>query len=502
MSQFTQESLALIAECRKNSMTEDFKKAAGYTVGLGLTAYDLQPVAKKFFPVITPLRNMFPRIPGAGDTATRWKSITGINVNGMTAGTGEGHRGGVVQTNVINRTASYAFLSLEDFVTWQAEWAAQGFEDVKNDAVQNLLYALMMQEEGVLLGGNNDVPLGIGPTPTLATATTGGSIPASTAVYVRVVPLTLDGYGRTSIAGGCPGRYIKALADGKTETDHNGGNGQISAAANITTGAGGTNVVTAYWTPVPGAVAYALYWGASAAGATIGAITTLNSYAITTAAGAGTQTASDPAVSADYSSDPYVFDGLLSIAGRTANGGTWESLATGTVGQGTTLTSDGKGGVTQCNTAFQYLWDNYRFGPEYLLVSGRELLTINQLVIQGGGAPLFRFNFDANAGSATAFEAGRVVGSLINPFVAGGGGQFCKLVLHPNMPAGTMVYLRQSKPYPVSNVANLWAVKAQKEYYQVEYPLVSPQWQYAVMCEEVLQDYFPKAVYVQSNIGH
>src|SRR5258708_15320078 len=65
---------------------------------LGLNAFDLRGPAVNLFPVLTPLRNTLPReISQQGDTATRWKAITGVNtaINPiLTAGRPARRRGG------------------------------------------------------------------------------------------------------------------------------------------------------------------------------------------------------------------------------------------------------------------------------------------------------------------------------------------------------------------------------------------------------------------------
>ena len=82
-----------------------------------------------------------------------------------------------------------------------------------------------------------------------------------------------------------------AEPDGTTST-FGGGSAAPSAGANVTTGAGSTNSVSAYvvnatsTNAVQGAVGYAWYWG-TVGSEKLGAITAINSILITTAAGTG-----------------------------------------------------------------------------------------------------------------------------------------------------------------------------------------------------------------------
>ena len=138
----------------------------------GITAYDLEAGAKLLYPVITPLRNRIPRVSGAGGIQANWRGITGINTTNMSVGVGGGNRSGVMSSTTKDYIAAYRTIGLEDYATFEAELAAQGFDDLKARAVEGLLRALMIGEEKVILGGNSSVALGTTPTPTLATATT------------------------------------------------------------------------------------------------------------------------------------------------------------------------------------------------------------------------------------------------------------------------------------------------------------------------------------------
>jgi hypothetical protein len=138
---------------------------AGITVASGLVAYDLQPAALSLFPVLTPIRNITPRVGASGGTATNWKAITGINSLLTDISVSEGNRGAKVTTTTASYVATYKAIGLEDSVSFEADMAAQGFDDVKAKSALNLLRAVMIGEEFLLLNGNSSVPLGTTPTP-------------------------------------------------------------------------------------------------------------------------------------------------------------------------------------------------------------------------------------------------------------------------------------------------------------------------------------------------
>ena len=128
--------------------------------------------------------------------------------------------------------ATYKSFGMEDNVTFEADYAAQGFDDVKALAVEGLLRAVMIGEEELIIGGNTSVQLGITPTPVLAASGTGSPLTA-VAYTVQAVALSFRGLNVSSVTGGVPDTVTRTNADGSTDT-FGGGSAQISAAATIT----------------------------------------------------------------------------------------------------------------------------------------------------------------------------------------------------------------------------------------------------------------------------
>lgn len=468
----------------------------------GLTAYDLEQGAKVLYPVLTPLRNSIPRVKGDGGTATNWKAITGINTNRLAGGVSQGNRGGVIATTTKDYTAPYRGIGFEDYATFEADYAAGGFEDVKARAAEGLLRSLMIYEESLILGGNSSLSLGTTPTPTVANTTTGGNIAAGT-YNVICVALTLEGFQNVGSVGqvitAAPqvqGSISRVNADGSSDT-YGGGSAQKSAAGSTTT-TGSTSTITASVAAVSGAFAYA--WFAGTAGSErLQYISTINSVSLTSLNGVGQLASALP--SSDNSVNNLVFDGLLTQCLTAGSGATIVTQATGAAGTGTPLTSDGAGGIVEIDTIFRSMWENYRLSPDIMYVNSQELFNITKKVIAGGAAPLFRFNIDKNSGGVDSISAGAVVGSYLNKYTMGGG-QLVKVVLHPNVPAGTILFRTTASPYPLSGVDQILRIKTRKEYYQLEWPLRSRKYEYGVYADELLQNYFPPAFAVLNNIGN
>jgi hypothetical protein len=474
------------------ALTQELNKA-GITQATGLVAFDLQAPALSLFPVLTPLRNRIPRVKGNGGTATNWKAVTAINTQLIDVSVSEGNRGAKVTTATQSYVASYKGIGLEDSVSFEADFAAQGFQDVKATAALNLLRAVMIGEEFVLLGGNSSNPLGTTPTPVLATATTGGSLAATTTYSVIVVALTPDGFRRSTLAVGIPAAATtKTNTDGSTDTV-NPGVAIKSPNATLATGAGSTNVITASVTAVPGAAAYAWYFGV-AGSEKISAITTINSAVFQTVPGSG-QLASALSGS-DLSANGASFDGLLTFATKSGSGAYVSAQPAGTAGTGTPLTSDGAGNIAEFVTACQYFWDNYRLSPDTLWVSGQESKNITKKIIANAGAPLYRLTADAKG--THEVTGGVRVSGLLNPIT----NTMVDVEVHPNIPAGTMLLTCESIPYPMNGVANVMQVKCRRDYYQLEWPLRSRQYEYGVYADELLQHYATFSLGVISNIAN
>lgn len=462
----------------------------------GITAYDLEAPSKKLYPVITPLRNEIPRTSGKGGIQANWRAVTGINTASMSSSVSQGNRGGVITSATADYTAAYKGMGLEDSVTFEADYAAEGFEDVKALAVEGLLRSLMIGEEKLILGGNSSFALGNTPTPTLTDVTTGGTLAANTAFGVGCVALGFDGNMLASVTAGIVQTTVRTNADGSTDTI-NGGTAAPSAQANVSTANDGnaTHAIKASVTAVAGAVAYAWFWGAAAGNLSLGAITNINSNLITAAA-TGTQVFG-ALTAADKSQNSLEFDGLLTFASNVALGSLQVTQATGVPGTGTPLTSDGSGGIVEIDTALKSFWDNYRLSPDTLWVNSQQMNDIGKKILAGNSNAAQRFVFNAEQGMV---GGGIMVRTYLNKFAMDGATEL-KIRLHPNLPPGTMLFTTNRLPYPLSNVTNVMQMRMRRDYYQIEWPQTTRKYQYGVYADGVLQHYFPPSLGVITNIA-
>lgn len=502
--QTTAETIALL-KAAQGAPDDELRKSWTQSASAvsGITAYDLEAPAKQLYPVITPLRNEIPRVSGKGGIQANWRAVTGVN----TAVTGSpyvsgGNRSGVITSTTADYTASYKGLGLEDSVTFEADYAAENFQDVKALAVEGLLRAMMIAEENVILGGNTSLALANTPTPSVSSANTGGTLTGNAGFGVGCVALTFEGYLNASLSTGIIQSYTRTNADASTDSI-SGGTALPSAQANvINANAGSTVSYSATVTAVAGAVGYAWFWGANSGNLTLGAITTINSVSITAAA---TGVAVSPGVvnfnglsATNKSTNSLAFDGLLTFASNSALGSQQTVQATGTAGTGTPLTSDGAGGIVEIDAALKQFWDQYRLSPDTLWVNSQEMNNIGKKILAGSSNAAQRFVFNADQGMV---GGGIMVRTYLNKFGMDGA-QELKIRLHPKMPPGTMLFTTNRLPYPLSNVTNVMQMRMRRDYYQIEWPLVTRKYQYGVYEDGVLQHYFPPSLGVITNIAN
>jgi hypothetical protein len=501
MNQTGNEALANLNAVLRSLPPDMLAKA---TFGLPSTStspinyYDLEAQAKITVPEITPLIRMIPRVPGVGGTATNWDSVTAINTANLPMGVPSGTRAGVMDVNTTRNTATYVTVGLEASADWQAEWAAQGFDNIRALMALNLLKAARIGEEQLVVGGNGTNALGTSTTVTQTGAITGGTLAAAT-YHVRAVALTLAGYKRASLTLGIPVTQAVVSGDGGTTTTMNAGSSIVSADGTATVASGSTGRIDCSWVAVPGAVAYALFWGADATtNCNLGAIVTVNAYTITAtvtapSVGTGFAGAVGANFATDHSANPYVFNGLISFITKSGSGSYVASL------DNVQLVTDDAGGCAQINTALQAFWDTSRLSPDYMIMQSQQCVDLNNLIVKNGGAPLFRNVMDIGAGGLAGLVGGSSVAGYINK-TALGGGKVIKIILHPDAPPGMILFFTETIPYATANFSNILQLKAVREWFQTEWPMTTPKYQYGVYCNEVLQCYFPPAFGMIYNI--
>ena len=503
----TQETILLMKEALRNS-SADLAKAV--TQAQGLTYYDLQAPAKNLYPTITKLRNITPRVgrPSGYGTAAHWKVVHGLTGSGFDAmgWVPEGQRSGTMSYTTSDESAAYVTLGEEDYLTFEAESAGEGFEDVNATVSMRLLQKTMRKEDTGLLAGNASLALGTMPNPALsAKADISSTLPSAT-YNVICVALTLEGWlnARGNAANGITPSKTITGADGQTFT-LNGGSANKSSSVTQATVIN-TSALACTVAPVTGAAAYAWYVGVGAGNETLQAITTINSAYFNAPLATGRQNAS--AITADNSKNgALAFDGFLINA--WTGGGTVMAQATGTAGTGTPLTSSGRGSIVEIDNLLQAMWDNYRLGPTHIFVSSQEQKNITGKVLSNASAPLLRYDVSATPGQPYAITAGGQIRYYYNPFTGGGsdgpgGGEMIEVIAHPDLAPGTMFAPCMKLPewYQSNEVPNTAEVITRRDYYRIDWPLRTRRREYGIYAEEVLAVYAPFALGLVTNIAN
>lgn len=491
------------------------------TIATGLTFYDLFAPSQNLYPVITPLRNSIPRVKRkfTGNTAN-YKQVVALNGSGYNniGFVPEGGRAGIMSYVTKNIGKNYVTIGEEDYLTFEAEAAAEGFEDENAMVTLRLLQKLMLKEEVGLLCANDGATanggfqLGTPGTITLSASGSGSTLTGAT-YYVKVVALSMEGWNNyTTPANGIPSQITVTGADGSQFTV-NGGSSKVSAEQN--TSVSSTNTLFCSVPAVAGAVAYAWFVGTTSNGETLQTVTTINSLAL------NSYSTSNPAVPSSLTStdcsfnsgtngtaNVTAFDGIYSqilsanvANGSTAIGGAYvNSLSTGTAGTGTVLTSSGRGSVVEIDNLLQSMWDNYRLSPTVMYVNSQELKNISNKVLNGTSAPLLRAMMGEDGYKLTASGT---IEFYFNPFSVNGGTKL-PVKVHPNVPPGTIILWAEQLPewYQNNEIPNVAEVLTRRDYYRIDWPLVTRQRQYGVYAEETLAMYFPSAGAILTNIAN
>jgi hypothetical protein len=122
-----------------------------------------------------------------------------------------------------------------------------------------------------------------------------------------------------------------------------------------------------------------------------------------------------------------------------------------------------------------------------------------------GGANLMQFIQPGAAGSegVPVMIANSTVGYYFNPYSMDGG-NIIPVKLHPYMPAGTIMLWCRNLPaqYQNVNVPLTAMMDCRRDYYQIDWPLVTRAQARGVYAEEVMKVYAPFAIGIINNIGN
>jgi hypothetical protein len=497
---------------------------AGVTTSLGYNFIDLRGPAALLYPVNTPFRDQIPRTsgPNAGvGTMAQWK--TNRVVGSQYAGVPEGQRAQVSAPDENNFASTYKGLGVERLVTVEAEWAGEGFTGNLADEHLRGLQSLWLQEEGIILLGNdgtgslgqNGFALGTAPTP-VAALVAGGAVTTATTLTGYVILLT--GLGNPSNAqygyqaapnvtnGLVPSFNVSAPGTGASIT-YNGGMSALSAASNSVTTSGGN--LSASFTVKPASTVgaggypngtFGFAWFISASGspttanAYLQAVTQYGTYTQKTNVVTTTQLANATGLNADHSAQTTDFTGLLSWA---ATYGYWQDL------QGAQLTSLQGGQCLEVETALEYFFTNYQAGVDAIWGSPDAITSLQRTILKNGSQTASGYQVYLTKDNQDNIVGGMIVSGYQSRYAVDSptGANIIPLHMHPMIPVGTIYFDITKNPYVMSRIPYTRSIMLMRDYYGYEWPAIQRAWSFGTYADETLGHYTPWLTGVITGIG-
>jgi len=457
----------------------DMSKAI--TTATGLVGYNLEAPAKQLVPFLSPLRNRIPRVTSKTGTAVHWKVITAV-ASAMRASATEGTRGNSVTTTLEDKLASFKTIGLQDSVTFESLAAGRNFQDVKATAVTNLLLRLMTEEEKLILFGNTTTAISTPTAISTSVQTTGGSLGSLGATSYQVGVVALTGLGVN--------RNVPTVAQVGGTFDLNDGFTLSFGASVAFTSAAATGTIYASVTPVYGALGYAWFLSPAAATTTASATyqitTTTNRVTLVSSVGGGTTIASVTAAG-ETTQDTYAYDGIFAQCYASGSGAYIKDLS------GQKLTKD-NGGISEIDEALLSIFNTWKISPTRILCGAGVQKNITKGIVAGYGAPtLFVNNSEKNS-----ITGNYLAQTYINSVY---GGTPIEISTHPWIPAGCLIGMTDTIPFPNANIPNVLEIENGYDYVSLEYAVVNPKYEFETRCYGALKNYFPGGMFIISNIG-
>jgi hypothetical protein len=487
---------------------------AGLTTGTGFNFFDLRGPALFIFPLNTPFIQMIGRRGRVNDgvgTAAHWKATRNPNSTFVYAGVLEGQRNATATPNEVDYLATYKELGMEGGETFTAQFAGEGFTDNLADEHFRNLARLRLQEEMMVLWGNSGTAAGnlgfaLGqPTNVTAAAVSGTGLGSGANVVAAVVAITAFGMNPGGQAGyAAPPSVVSGLTTSYTRTNADGSSTNVSCgvsaisnvSAIVTTPNATFGTVKLSIPAVKGAVAYAWFWGINVAAAAgnvkLGSITAWPNYTVSAPA-AGTQLGNAAGLSTDNSFQATDFDGIGTYAFQN---GLWSDM------NGGSFTPAGNGQVAEVESDLQYLWTNFQAQPDAIWCSADVKAALESAIIfssTGNNSYMFQVSqFEQQAGITGGFV---VTGYKSRYSMNLSGGDTIPIRIHPQFPAGTILYDINRNPYPHSRVPGVRELLVQRDYYAIEWPIVTRQWTFGTYVQEVLAHYMPWISAIRTGVG-
>ena len=392
----------------------------------GLVPYNLDPVLSLLIPKELYLRNSTARIKAQGQ-ALEFRRITGVSnagvggvanlstfFNSTSASTSFGgvslNRPTKITYAADKIVKSFVEQGVSDSVSLQAEFAGQGYTDLRQLSHTALIWAHFLGEERNMLNAVSTALSTSGLTFTAANDTTGTGLPATStsSVYVTLS----SAYGET--AGVSAGTVTNATAGQGVKVAISGTVPYSAVAVNIYVVVSGTTYKTT--TPL---------LSSNVAGLGYSSIT-------------GTYPSTDGSYnsSAAGSNSATGYDGFISTF---AQSGGYQKQFNGSVSA-----QNEAGGFLQ--DAFISLFNSSMADPEVVITTAAIRRALAAAIQTNASNAAYRLNYQTG-------DNGVVLGSLVNALQNEATGTMVELVTHRFMPAGVAIVHQKQLPFPDSGVS-------------------------------------------------
>ena len=441
---------------------QDIQKEISLTSPLSTSfaAFDLEAPAKMLTPRPTPLRNKIARKKGVG-TSHRQKQIlgyTGTGTGGVgntwpgitqnstaTFGSINYERGPIISYAAQDLILPYNSYSLSDSVTFDANFSAMGYQDLRQLSSTSTLYATMLMEERMML---------------MARGTASGYSGALAAPATVTLTSPVAASGQTALAATTYYVYVTANAGISSS-----GFGESIVSTVQSTAVASGDVLGISWTAVTGAIGYNIYVGTSTGTAnctfqgtaqgtsaviqgagTIGLLG--NNFAYTTTGAAASR------ANADTSAYATGYDGILPTVLGSSSG------YNNTIN--TTFSTSNPG--VEYQTVFYNLYNNVKADPDEILINGADRKQLSDS-IKNGSTANYRLNLTQT--ESGDYVGGATIGGLYNEIT----GKMVPLTVHPWLPQGVSPVLSYTLPIPDTEVSDVWANYMVQDYMGIQWPV-------------------------------
>jgi len=441
---------------------QDIQKEISLTSPLSTSfaAFDLEAPAKMLTPRPTPLRNKIARKKGVG-TSHRQKQIlgyTGTGTGGVgntwpgitqsstaTFGSINYERGPIISYAAQDLILPYNSYSLSDSVTFDANFSAMGYQDLRQLSSTSTLYATMLMEERMML---------------MARGTASGYSGALAAPASVASTSPAAATGQTALAAGTYYIYVTANA-GISSSGF--GESIVSTVDNEVVASG--DVLSLTWAAVTGAIGYNIYVGTTTGTAnctfqgtaqgtsaiiqgagTIGLLG--NNFAYTTTGAAASR------ANADTSAYATGYDGILPTVLGSSSG------YNNTIN--TTFSTSNPG--VEYQTVFYNLYNNVKADPDEILINGADRKQLSDSIKNGSTA---NYRLQLTQTERGDYVGGATIGGLYNEIT----GKMVPLTVHPWLPQGVSPVLSYTLPIPDTEVSDVWANYMVQDYMGIQWPV-------------------------------